>query len=146
MVVAVQELEVESNGLFPTEDGDDPLPVQLRSHLGDDDGTGGGRGDTLESLAPVTSLEARADDLEELLRRSLGKVKGDLVCGEELLVLGGDVGGGSVGWQGEEGGDEGGSEGRVVEVHEALGDGKVVGGGKGCEQADEEVEDLRGVR
>lgn len=142
MVVAVKELEVEADRLLATEDRHDPLTMKLRPSLG--------RGllprndnRNSKSLASISTLQARAHDLEELLRRRFGEVEGDLVGGKNLLVVHFNRGGGGgVGGEGEERGDEGRGEGGVVEVDEALGDGEVVGRGEGGEELDEEVKDL----
>ena len=98
---------------------------------------------TNDSLAPISPLQARTHDLEELLRRGFGEVERDLIRREDLLVVRfNGYRDGGVGAEGEKGGDEGGGEGGVVKVDEALCDGKVVGGGKGGEELDEKVEDL----
>lgn len=123
VVVAVEELKVKLDRLFAAEDGDDPRPggVDVR-------------------LALVNALEGRTDDFEELLSGGLSKVEGDLVGGEDVVV--GDGGRGGGGGKGEERGKEVGREGGVVEVDEALADGKVVGGREGREKLDELLEDL----
>jgi len=135
VVVAVEELEVELDRLLAGEDGSDTLPVQLsalRGHIG-----GAGSIDD--------SDESGANDEEEVLGGRLGKVESDLVGGEDCLVGCNDVVGRqwSVGRREvQQRGEELGGEDGVVEVDEALGDGKVVGGRKGGEELDQEVEDL----
>lgn len=77
VIVAVQELEVELDRFFSSQDSDDSLFVQLCSLFW---WCIGGR------RCYFTSLETGANDLEEFLRGSLGQVESDLIGGQDSLV------------------------------------------------------------
>lgn len=143
LVVAVQELEVQLDTLLATQDRSQPFPVQCRALLGRRVGLfGSGSGHCSALRVRLWPFDRSPHDLEELLRRRLGQIERDLVSSQDLFVL--RRGGGGRVVELEERVEEGGSEGWVVQVDEALRDGKVVGRVEGFVQLDQEAEDLPG--